>query len=144
VIAIGEMRDFETIKIALTAAETGVLVLSTLHIISIDKILERLLSYAPEDGDGHIRELLANTLLGVIHQELLPTISGGKRVGCEILVGTDAVRNVLRTRGTFHLRNLIITGARYGMQTMKQSLDAILDEGVISREVYEGVLNNYR
>ncbi len=144
VIAIGEMRDYETIKIALTAAETGVLVLSTLHIISIDKIIERLISYAPDGGDGHIRTLLAEALRGIIHQELLPTKDGGKRVACEILVATDAVRNVMRNRSTFHLRNVITTGQRYGMQTMKASLDQIHDEGVITDAVYNSVAEAYR
>ncbi len=72
VISIGEMRDFETIKIALTAAETGCLVLSTLHIMSIDKIIERLLSFVATEDEGHIRYVLADTLVGVIHQELVP------------------------------------------------------------------------
>ncbi len=144
IIAIGEMRDYDTIKIALTAAETGVLVMSTLHIISIDKIIERLLSYAPDGGDGHIRTLLAEALLCVIHQELLPTIDGGKRVACETLVATDAVRNVMRKRGTFHLRNAITTGQRYGMASMKASLDQIHNEGVITDAVYNGVLESYR
>jgi twitching motility protein PilT len=144
VIAIGEMRDYETIKIALTAAETGILVLSTLHIISIDKIVERMLAYAPDGSDGHIRALMAEALLGVVHQELLPTIDGGKRVACEILVATDAVRNVLRKRGTYHLRNAITTGQRFGMQIMKASLDQLRDEGVILDTVYESVLENYR
>ncbi|HNO80037.1 MAG TPA: PilT/PilU family type 4a pilus ATPase [Phycisphaerae bacterium] len=143
VIAIGEMRDYDTIKIALTAAETGVLVMSTLHVISIDKIVERLLSYAPDSGDGHIRNLMAESLLGVIHQELMPTIDGGKRVACETLVATDAVRNVLRNKGTFHLRNAITTGQRHGMQTMKASLDKIMEEGVISESTYHRVLENY-
>lgn len=144
VIAIGEMRDYDTIKIALAAAETGVLVLSTLHIISIDKIIERLLSYAPDGSDGHMRTLLAEGLLAVIHQELLPTISGGKRIACETLVATDAVRNVMRNRGTFHLRNVITTGQRYGMQTMKTSIDQLREEGVIADAIYEGVAENYR
>ncbi len=144
VIAIGEMRDYDTIKIALTAAETGVLVLSTLHIISIDKIIERLISYAPDGGDGHIRTLLAEALRGIVHQELLPTIDGGKRIACEILVATDAVRNVMRNRGTFHLRNIITTGQRYGMQTMKASLDQIQEEGVITEAIYNGVVEAYR
>jgi len=144
VIAIGEMRDYETIKIALTAAETGVLVLSTLHIISIDKIIERLLSYAPDGSDGHMRALMAEALQGVIHQELLSTIDGGKRVACEILVATDAVRNVMRKRDTFHLRNAIVTGQRYGMQPMKASLDQLKEEGVIHEATYEAVLENYR
>ena len=143
VIAIGEMRDYETIKIALTAAETGILVLSTIHVITIDKIIERFLSYAPDNSDGHIRSLLSESLLGVIHQELLPTVDGGKRVACEILVATDAVRNVMRNRGTFHLRNVITTGQRYGMFTMKTSLDALLEEGIITEAVHNRVLESY-
>jgi twitching motility protein PilT len=142
-IAIGEMRDYETIKIALTAAETGVLVLSTIHVISIDKIIERFLAYAPDGSDGHMRSLLSEALLGVIHQELLTTIDGGKRLAVEILVTTDAVRNVMRNRGTFHLRNVIATGQRYGMRSMKQSLDELMDEGVIQDAVYNRVLENY-
>ena len=144
VIMIGEMRDYDTIKIALTAAETGVLVMSTLHIISIDKIIERLLSYAPDGSDGHMRALMAEALHGVIHQELLPTVDGGKRVACEVLVSTDAIRNILRKRETFHLRNLITTGQRYGMQTMKSSLDQLREEGEITDLVYEAVVQNYR
>ncbi len=144
VIAIGEMRDYETIKIALTAAETGVLVLSTLHIISIDKIIERMLSYAPDGSDGHMRALMAEALQAVIHQELLSTADGGKRVACEILVATDAVRNVMRKRDTFHLRNVIVTGQRFGMQSMKGSLDQLKEEGVIREEDYEAVAANYR
>ena len=144
VIAIGEMRDYDTIKTALTAAETGVLVFSTLHIISIDKIIERLLSYAPDGNDGHMRALMSEALLGVIHQELLPTVNGGKRVASEILVVTDAVRNVMRNRGTFHLRNLIVTGQRFGMQTMKSSLEQLKQEGAIAESVYGAVVQNYR
>jgi twitching motility protein PilT len=143
VIAIGEMRDYETIKIALTAAETGVLVFSTLHVISIDKIIERFLAYAPDGSDGHMRSLLSEALLGVIHQELLTTVDGGKRLAVEILVATDAVRNVMRNRGTFHLRNVIVTGQRYGMRSMKASLDALLEEGVIAESVYNRTLENY-
>lgn len=144
VIAIGEMRDLETIQIALTAAETGVLVMSTLHIISIDKILERMLSYAPPEGDGHLRYLLADTLVAVIHQELLPTTDGGKRVASEILVVTDAARNIVRKRGMFHLRNIISTGQRFGMRSMKVSLDELLDSGQISEALYFRVLEDYR
>ncbi|MCZ6682286.1 MAG: PilT/PilU family type 4a pilus ATPase [Planctomycetota bacterium] len=144
VIAIGEMRDYDTIKTALTAAETGVLVFSTLHIISIDKIIERLLSYAPDGNDGHMRALMSEALLGVIHQELLPTVNGGKRIASEILVVTDAVRNVMRNRGTFHLRNLIVTGQRFGMQTMKSSLEQLKQEGAIAESVYGAVVQNYR
>ncbi|MCD4699607.1 MAG: PilT/PilU family type 4a pilus ATPase, partial [Phycisphaerae bacterium] len=98
VIAIGEMRDYDTIKIAMTAAETGSLVLSTLHIISIDKMIERIISYAPTEDQNHLRYMLSAALKGVIHQELVPTTDGGKRVACEVLIATDAVRNVIRNR----------------------------------------------
>ena len=143
VIAIGEMRDYETIKIALTAAETGVLVLSTLHVISIDKLLERLLSYAPAEDQGHLRFLLAGAMQGVVHQELLPAIDGGKAVACEVIVATDAVRNIIRNRDSFMLRNIINTGSRYGMMTMRQSVTDLLEAGKISADVAENVLTNY-
>jgi len=143
VIAIGEMRDYETIKIALIAAETGVLVLSTLHVISIDKLIERLLSYSPSEDKGHLRFLLAGALQGVIHQELLPALDKGKRVACEVLIATDAAKNVIRRRDSFMLRNIIHTGGQHGMITMRQSVNELLDEGLISAEVAENVLVNY-
>ncbi len=143
VIAIGEMRDYETIKVALIAAETGVLVLSTMHIISIDKLIERMLSYAPAEDQGHLRYMLAAALQAVIHQELIPALDGGKRVGCETLIATDAVKNVIRTRESFMLRNIIHTGARYGMITMVQSVSELVKSKAISPEVAESILRNY-
>ena len=143
VIAIGEMRDYETIKIALTASETGVLVLSTLHVISIDKVMERLLSYAPAEDQGHLRFLLAGALQGMIHQELIPAINGAKRVACEVLLATDAVKNVIRTRDSFMLRNIIHTGGRHGMISMKQSVAALVDEGAITPEMAQSIVVNY-
>ena len=143
VIAIGEMRDHETIKIALTAAETGVLVLSTLHIISIDKLIERLLSYGPMEDQDHLRYLLAGALQGVIHQELVPAVDGGKRVACEILIATDAVKNVVRRRDSFMLRNILHTGGKFGMVTMKQSLEALMEQGAVARDVGESIMSNY-
>ena len=143
VIAVGEMRDYETIRIALTAAETGVLVFSTLHVISIDKIIERLISYSPPEEEGHIRNLLADCLQGIIHQELLPTRQRVKRVATEILIASDAVRNIVRRRGTFMLRSIIQTGARLGMMSMVQSVNALLEEGAIELDAAEAVLFNY-
>jgi len=116
VIMIGEMRDFETIKTSLTAAETGVLVISSLHTISINKIVERLLSYAPD---------------------------GGKRLACEVMVVNDAVRHILRSGDSFRLRNVLSTGTRFGMQTMKASLEKLLEEGSISQGIYERTLRSY-
>jgi twitching motility protein PilT len=143
VVAIGEMRDYETIKIALTAADTGVLVLSTLHILSIDQLIERLLSYAPAEDASHIRYLLSGALRGVVHQELLPATDGGKRVACEVLVATDAVRNIMRSRDSFRLRNVIHMGMQHGMVSMRQSVEQLRNAGQISPDIAEAVLRNY-
>lgn len=144
VIGIGEMRDYETIKIALTAAETGVLVISTLHVISIDKMIERILSYGPISDENSLRYSLADSLQGAVHQELVPTVDGGKRVACEVLTSTDAVRNLIRKGSGYQLKTIISTGAKFGMTTMKQSIDRLYDEGTISEEVANSVLANYR
>ena len=143
VIAIGEMRDYETIKIALTAAETGILVLSTLHVISIDKMIERILSYAPDEGENTVRFLLAETLQGVIHQELLPLITGGQHVACEIMTTTTGTKNIIRRKGGYHLRSIIDTGKKYGMCTMVESIENLLDQKLISPETAKRVLANY-
>ncbi len=143
VILIGEMRDFETIEIALRAAETGVLVLSTLHIISIDKIMDRLLSYAPPGTEGLMRTMVAEALQGVVHQELLSTVDGGKRVACETLAATPAVRNIIRSQGDPQLRNVIQSGRQAGMQTMQSSLEQLLAQGLITEGIYEDVLKSY-
>jgi twitching motility protein PilT len=143
VIAIGEMRDYETIKIALTAAETGVLVLSTLHVISIDKIIERLVSYAPATDEGQLRFLLAESLQGMIHQELIPTKDGGQRVACEVLVVTNAAKNIIRRKGGFFLRSVIETGRKHGMMTMSESVNNLLEDGTISEGVAKSILANY-
>ena len=144
VIAIGEMRDYETIKIALTAAETGVFVLSTLHIISIDKIIERLLSYAPAEEEMHLRYLLSDCLQAVIHQELIPTVNGSKRVACEVLMVTDAARNIIRRRGAYLLRNVITSGKKHNMITMGDSVKALVNQGVITKDAASSILVNYR
>ena len=144
VIVIGEMRDFESIKIALTAAETGVLVLSTLHTISVDKELERLFSYVPADQVSQMRMMISEALLCIVHQELLPTLDEGKRVACEILINTQAVQHTLRRPETFYLKTFIVTSQKsHGMRTMKKSLDELFLEGEISQEVYDSVLINY-
>lgn len=144
VIVIGEMRDYDSIKIALTAAETGCLVLSTLHTMTTDKIIERLFSYVPADQDAQIRMMLSEVLLGVVHQELLSTTNGGKRVACEILVNTQAVRHTLRRKETYYLKNFLQTGGKkHGMRTMQQSLDELLEAEEITPQVYQEVLINY-
>jgi twitching motility protein PilT len=137
------MRDYETIKIALTAAETGVLVLSTLHVISIDKIIERLLSYAPASDEGQLRFLLAESLQGMIHQELVPTVDGGQRVACEVLIVTNAAKNIIRRKGGYFLRSVIETGKKLGMVTMLESVNDLLESGTISEGVAKAVSTNY-
>jgi twitching motility protein PilT len=137
------MRDYETIKIALTAAETGVLVLSTLHVISIDKIIERLLSYAPASDEGQLRFLLAESLQGMIHQELIPTLGGGQRVACEVLIVTTAAKNIIRRKGGYFLRSVIETGKKLGMVTMLESVNELLQAGIISEGVAKAVSSNY-
>ena len=144
VIAIGEMRDYETIRIALTAAETGVLVISTLHVISIDKILERLLSYAPATDEDQLRFLLAESLQGAIHQELVPTLDGGRRVACEVLVVTSAAKNIIRRRGSFFLRSVIETGKKHGMMTMEQTIGELLSKKLVSEGIAKSILANYQ
>jgi twitching motility protein PilT len=90
-----------------------------------------------------MRALLSESVLCIIHQELLPTESNGKCVACELLVATTAVRHVIKKRSSFHLRNLILTGKGYGMQTMKQSLDNLLEKGIISGKTYDRIIVNY-
>jgi twitching motility protein PilT len=144
VIAIGEMRDYETIKIALTAAETGVLVLSTLHVISIDKIMERLLSYAPANEESQLRFLLAESLQGMIHQELIPTVDERQRVACEVLIVTGAAKNIIRRRGGYFLRSVIETGKKHGMTTMVDSVGALVEGRIISKDTAKAILVNYK
>ena len=143
VLLIGEMRDFETIETALRAAETGVLVLSTLHIVSIEKLMDRLLSYAPPGREALVRLMTAETLLCVIHQELLSTTDGGKRVAAEVLVGTRAARNLLKSSSEAQLRSALLSGRDVGMVTMSGSLDQLLAEGLITEGMHADVLRNY-
>ncbi|HET9423924.1 MAG TPA: PilT/PilU family type 4a pilus ATPase [Gemmatimonadaceae bacterium] len=143
VVMIGEMRDAETIETALRAAEVGVLVISTLHIVSIEKLIDRLITYMPPGRETMIRAMVAEVLQAVIHQELLPTVDGGKRVACEILIATRAVRSHLRGGSEVQLRSALMSGREVGMQTMTSSLDALLAEEVISEGVYHDVVKNY-
>ena len=143
VILIGEMRDFETIETALRAAATGVLVISTLHIVSIEKLMDRLLTYTPPGREQMIRTMAAEALLAVVHQELLPTVDGGKRVACEVLMATRAVRNIIRSGADLQLRSAMQSGREAGMTMMASSLDELMAEGVISEAVYQDVCRNY-
>jgi twitching motility protein PilT len=143
VLLIGEMRDYDTIETALRAAETGMLVLSTMHIVGIEKLMDRLLAFVPPGRENMIRIMTAESLQCVVHQELLPTKDGGKRVAAEVLVATRGVRNQIRSGGDIQLRSSIQTGMASGMQTMQSAVDGLLMEGVISEGIHESVVKTY-
>jgi twitching motility protein PilT len=143
VLLIGEMRDYDTIETALRAAETGVLVLSTMHILSVEKLMDRLLAYVPTGRENMIRAMASESLNAVIHQELLPTVDGGKRVAAEILIGTRGVKNQIRSGTDLQLRNSILAGGNAGMITMQAALETLMAEGVISDGIYQNVAKNY-
>jgi len=138
VIMIGEMRDLETIALAITAAETGHLVFATLHTRDAASAIERIVDVFPGVQQEQIKAELSNTLLGICCQQLLPGIDGGRILVTEMLVGTNAVRNRIRSGGTQQLRNIIMTGPRDGMFTFEQSLADLVRDRQISYETAVG------
>lgn len=123
VILVGEMRDFETISAAVTAAETGHLVLSTLHTIGAANTIDRIIDVFPPHSQQQIRTQLASTLKGVITQQLVPLADGsGRMAALEVLIGTDAVLNLIRENKTHQLASVMQTGGREGMHTINASL----------------------
>lgn len=126
VILLGEMRDLETIRLALTAAETGHLVLATLHTATAPQAIERILDVFPGEERDLARTLLADVLRAVVAQQLVARADGQGRVAAhEILVGTPAVRNLIRENKTAQLVSVMQTGQQHGMQTMAQSLERL-------------------
>lgn len=135
VILVGEMRDLETISTALTAAETGHLVLATLHSGSASQTVERVVDVFPPHQQGQVRIQLANCLQGVITQQLVPRVDGrGRVVGTEILVVTPAIRNLIRENKIHQIYSSIQTGGANGMMTMEKSLKSLYQKGIISLE----------
>ena len=132
VILVGEMRDLESIRFALTLAETGHLVFATLHTNDTAQAVDRLIDVFPGDQQPQVRVQLASTLTGVVYQRLLPRVGGGLVAAYEVLVGTTPVRNLVKEGKTNQLRNQIITGQRDGMQTLEQSLNALIAAGTIT------------
>lgn len=133
VILLGEMRDLETIRLALTAAETGHLVLATLHTATAAQAVERIVDVFPGSERDLARTLLADVLRAVVAQELLPRKDGQGRVAThEVLVGTPAVRNLIREQKSAQLVSAMQTGQQQGMQTMAQSLEQLARAGVIN------------
>ena len=135
VIMVGEMRDLETIQLALTAAETGHLVLGTLHTGNAPRTLDRVLDVFPTDQRDQIRIMVSESLRGILSQQLVPTIDGDGRVlATELLVNTPAVANCIREGKTFMLPGVMQTGKHVGMITMDESLRQLYIKGKISSE----------
>lgn len=133
VILVGEMRDYETISLALTAAETGHLVFGTLHSNSAYKTVDRIIDVFPTGDKEMVRAMLASSLQGVVAQTLLRRQSGGRVGAYEVLVGTNAVRNLIRENQVSQLYSMMQTGSRYGMITMEDAVKALLEQEIISK-----------
>jgi twitching motility protein PilT len=138
VVVVGEMRDLETISLAITAAETGHLVLGTLHTGNASRTLDRLLDVFPVDQQDQIRMMVSESLRGIVSQQLIPHADGkGRVLALEILRNTPAVANVIREGKTYLLPGIIQTGKRQGMQLMDDALVALRDQGLITAEEAE-------
>jgi twitching motility protein PilT len=139
VIMVGEMRDLETISLAITAAETGHLVLATLHTSNASRTLDRLLDVFPPAQQEHIRVMVAESLRGILSHQLIPREDGtGRVLALEILTNTPAVANVIREAKTYMLPGIIQTGKKQGMRLMDDTLIELYERGIISaEEAYE-------
>lgn len=132
VVLIGEMRDLETIAAAITIAETGHLVLATLHTNSAAQSIDRMIDVFPPHQQPQIRSQLSNILVAICSQRLIPSIGGGRIAAAEILIATPAVRNIIREGKSHQLEAVIQTGAEYGMQSMDKTLVNLIHNGTIS------------
>jgi twitching motility protein PilT len=135
VLVIGELRDLQTIRLALTAAETGHLVLATVHTTSAIKTIDRLVDVFPTSEKPIVRSMLSESLQAVISQLLLETEGGGRVAAFEIMIGTQAVRNLIREGKIAQMYSSIQTGSAVGMQTLDQSLNYLVGQGVIRKDV---------
>jgi len=135
IILVGELRDLETIRLALTAAETGHLVFGTLHTTSAAKTIDRIVDVFPAEEKSMIRSMLSESLQAVISQTLLKRNGGGRVAAHEIMIGTPAIRNLIREDKVAQMYSAIQTGAQVGMQTLDQCLANLVQKGMISREV---------
>ncbi len=132
VVLIGEMRDLETIAAAITIAETGHLVFATLHTNSASQSIDRMIDVFPPHQQPQIRSQLANILVAICSQRLVPTIGGGRVAAAEILIATPAVRNIIREGKSHQLEAVIQTGSEFGMQSMDKTLVGLVQAGTIS------------
>jgi twitching motility protein PilT len=134
IILVGEMRDLETVRLALTAAETGHLVFGTLHTSSAAKTIDRIVDVFPAAEKDMIRAMLSESLRAVVSQTLLKKIGGGRVAAHEIMIGTPAVRNLIRENKIAQMYSAIQTGQQFGMQTLDQNLQELVRKGVVGRE----------
>ncbi|MBJ13602.1 MAG: twitching motility protein PilT [Candidatus Marinimicrobia bacterium] len=143
VILVGEMRDLETISLALTAAETGHLVLSTLHTSSAVKTIDRIIDIFPSGQKGQIRSMLSESLEAVIAQKLLPTKDGkGRAPACEVMIANTAIRNLIREDRIYQIPSIIQSGGVEGMQSLDQDLQRLVSQGKIERKVAQAIADN--
>ncbi len=133
-ILVGEMRDLETIRLALSAAETGHLVFGTLHTSSAAKTIDRIVDVFPAAEKSMVRSMLSESLKAVISQTLMKKIGGGRVAAHEIMIGTPAIRNLIREDKVAQMYSAIQTGQNVGMQTLDQNLKTLLAQGVVSRD----------
>lgn len=134
VILVGEMRDHETISLALTAAETGHLVFGTLHSNSASKTIDRVIDVFPTGDKEMVRAMLSSSIQGVVAQTLLRRKEGGRVGAYEVLVGTNAVRNLIRENQIPQMYSMMQTGSRYGMVTMEDAVTNLLEGGIIDSD----------
>ena len=143
IILVGEMRDFETISAAITAAETGHLVLSTLHTTSAAQTVERIIDATPMEGQDQIRTQFSNVIKGVITQTLLPTADGkGRVVATEIMTNTPAVGNLIRDKKTIQIPSIIQSSRNQGMHLLNDDLASLIIHGRVTREEAMAVSND--
>lgn len=135
VIMVGEMRDVETIRLALTAAETGHLVLATLHTSSASKSIHRIIDVFDAGEKELVRAMLSESLQAIISQTLLPKIGGGRVVAYELMICTSAIRNLIREDKLSQIYSAIQTGRKYGMKTIDQRLNELVADGLISADI---------
>ena len=134
VILVGELRDLETIRLAMTAAETGHLVFGTLHTTSAPKTIDRIIDVFPGEEKDMVRSMLSESLRAVISQTLLKKVGGGRIAAHEIMVGLPAIRNLIREDKIAQMYSVIQTGAAHGMQTMDQCLLNLVNRGLVSQK----------
>ena len=138
IILVGELRDLETIRLALTAAETGHLVFATLHTTSAAKTIDRMVDVFPAAEKAMVRSMLSESLQAVISQTLLTKVGGGRVAAHEIMIGTPAIRNLIREDKVAQMYSAIQTGSNVGMRTLDQHLQQLVQSGLVSQQDARG------